>query len=298
MRGAHLQSFFTEGILGGPKMAAVVLDAPWTGRTFTPAKAIDITTVELALVARLSAQVGMVEVAHFPDAPQAYRLTHRIGAALVRYDGADYGPLRDTSAIVQERLLRFEVALLVRDLGWSDGGEPGGTSPGGYALLESVRAALTGFRVAGYSKTYPLHERFLERDKQGGVWIYSITFALKTMAVEPSVTENSPLFEMGVAQAEGGVPTVAVAPDPFTFDASGEVQLPNGNIRALEILNPSTGAPYSATVDYTANTVTGLISANPGGALAPATVVNIGYSYAETVIATPSQAGDPQNGAL
>jgi hypothetical protein len=131
-------------------MAAVILDAPWNGTTFAPAQPIDINTVEMALVARLAAQINTVEVAHFPDAPQAYRLTHRIGAALVRYEGADYGPLRDTATIVQERTLRFEVALLVRDLGWSYGGEPDGTSPGGYALLESVRGALTGFRVPGY----------------------------------------------------------------------------------------------------------------------------------------------------
>jgi hypothetical protein len=250
----------------------------------------------MALVARLSAQISSVEVAHFPDAPQAYRLTHRIGAALVRYDGADYGPLRDTWAIVQERVLRFEVAILVRDLGWSYGGEQGGTSPGGYALLESVRGALTGFRVLGYGKIYPVHERFLERDKQGGVWIYTITFALKTMAVEPSVTQDYPLFILGVAQEEAGITTVSVAPAPFSFNAAGEVQLPNGNIRALEILNPSTGALYSATVDYTANTVTGLISANSGGSLAPGAPVTIGYSFAETVLATPSEAGNPQNG--
>jgi hypothetical protein len=151
--------------------------------------------------------------------------------------------------------------------------------------------------VPGYGKIYPLHERFLERDKQGGVWIYAITFALKTMAVEPSVIENYPPFILGIAQEEGGITTVSAAPALFSFNAAGEVQLPNGNIRALEILNPSTGASYSPTVDYTVNTVTGLISVNSGGSLAPGTPVTIGYGFAETVIATPSEAGNPQNGA-
>jgi hypothetical protein len=147
--------------------------------------------------------MNSVEVAHFPDEPQAYRLTHRIGAALVRYQGADYGPLHDTAAIVQERILKFAVSLLVRDVGWSFGGEPDGTSPGGYALIESVRGALTGFRVPGFSKIYPLREKFLARDKQGGVWIYEITFAVKTLAVEPSSVNNYPVFVLGVAQEEG-----------------------------------------------------------------------------------------------
>ena len=127
-------------------MTAVVLDAPWAGSSYSPPAPIDISTIELALVARLASQIATVEVAHFPDAPQAYRLTHRIGALLVRYEGADYGALIDSAAIVQERTMRFAAAILVRDVGWSFGGEPGGTSPGGYALLESVRAALTGFQ--------------------------------------------------------------------------------------------------------------------------------------------------------
>jgi hypothetical protein len=279
-------------------MAAVMLDAPWTGNTFTPARGLDISTIELALVARLAAQIDTVEVVHFPDAPRAYRLTHRIGAALVRYEGADYGPLHDTAAIVQERTLRFEVAVLVRDLGWSYGGEADGTSPGGYALLECVRAALTGFRVPGFSKVYPLHERFLERDKQGGVWIFTISFALKTMAVEPSSTENYPLFVLGVAQEEGGLTTSTAAPASFVFGANGEIQLPNGNVIALELANPASGNVYSAGTDYTADTVTGIISATPEGLLGPGVFVNIGYSYAETVIAGPSLVGNPQAGTL
>ncbi|HTT76087.1 MAG TPA: Gp37 family protein [Candidatus Binataceae bacterium] len=277
-------------------MAAVMLDASWTGVQFAPAQPIDIATIELALVARLASQITSVEVAHFPDSPHAYRLTHRIGAALVRYEGADYGPLKDTAAIVQERTLKFAVSLLVRDLGWSFGGEPDGTSPGGYALLESIRAALTGFRIRGFSKAYPVSEKFLERDKQGGVWIYAITFGLKTMAVEPSVIENYPLFVLGVAQEKGGITTISVAPAPYAFDASGEITLPNGNITALEMLNPSTGFEYIAGTDYSANAVTGVISANPSGAIPPGATVSIAYSYGETVTAVPSQAGDPSAG--
>jgi hypothetical protein len=97
-------------------MAAIVLGGPWAGSSFAPPLLIDIGTIELALVARLASQITTVEVVHFPDVPQAYRLTHRIGSALVRYQGADYGPLHDTAAIVQERILKFAVSLLVECL--------------------------------------------------------------------------------------------------------------------------------------------------------------------------------------
>jgi Gp37 protein len=274
-------------------MAAITLDGPWSGSAFVPAQPTDITTIEMAIVTRLASQITSVEVAHFPDTPQAYRLTHRIGAALVRYEGADYGALKDTGSIVQERTLKFAVSVLVRDVGWSFGGEPGGTSPGGYALLESVRGALSGFRIAGFGKIYPVSERFLERDKQGGVWIYAITFAVKTLAVEPSSADNYPVFVLGVAQEQGGITTVSLAPAPYSFGENGEIALPNGNVTFVEVLSFPAGTPYNAGTDYTVNAVAGVISLISGGAIEPGAAVSIGYSYAETVIATPSEVGDP-----
>ncbi|HUN58010.1 MAG TPA: Gp37 family protein [Candidatus Binataceae bacterium] len=274
-------------------MAAIVLDGPWAGSSFAPPLPIDIGTIELAIVAQLTSQITTVEVAHFPDVPQAYRLTHRIGAALVRYQGADYGPLHDTAAIVQERSLKFAVSLLVRDVGWSYGGEPGGTSPGGYALIESVRRALTGFRLPGFSKIYPVREKFLERDKQGGVWIYEISFALKTLAVEPSSVDNYPLFVLGVAQEKGGITTVTVAAAPYSFDVNGEITLPNGNITAIQVLNPSTGTAYSADADYSVNAVSGVIYLDPTGAIQLGATVHISYSYGDIVVATPAENSNP-----
>jgi hypothetical protein len=143
--------------------------------------------------------------------------------------------------------------------------------------------------VPGFSKVYPLREKFLERDKQGGIWIYEITFAIKTLAVEPSVAENYPLFILGVAQEQGGLTTISIAPAPYSFDGNGEVALPNGNIIALEVLNPSTGAAYIDGTDYSVNTVSGVIALKPAGAITSGAAVSIEYSYAETVISTPGQ---------
>ncbi len=55
-------------------MAAIVLDQPWTGATFTPPTPTDITAVEASIVARLRAQITSVEVAN------AARTIRRIGA--------------------------------------------------------------------------------------------------------------------------------------------------------------------------------------------------------------------------
>src|SRR5947209_6701898 len=123
-----------------------VLDSSWTGQTFSPPTALDIGTIETAIVARLRAALPSLETAHFPDEPRSYRLTHRIGAALVTYRGAKYSTSSDTGNIIQERTLEFDVALLVRDLGWSAGGPAAGPSPGAYSLLEQVRVALTGYQ--------------------------------------------------------------------------------------------------------------------------------------------------------
>ena len=49
-------------------MAGPLLDSPWGGTTFSPPTALDIATVEAAIVAQLQAAVGnTVEVTHFPD---------------------------------------------------------------------------------------------------------------------------------------------------------------------------------------------------------------------------------------
>jgi hypothetical protein len=151
----------------------VMLDGAWNGVVFTPPTAIDIATIEDAIVNRLSSQINSIEIAHYPDRPETWRLTHRVGAALVMYKGAQYGELLDTAAIIQERKLEFEISVMMRDLGWAVGGDPSGPSPGAYAIIEAIRTALTGYRIAGCRPMYPVREKFVKRDKQGGVWTYA-----------------------------------------------------------------------------------------------------------------------------
>jgi len=274
-------------------MGAVVLDSPWLGQTFTPPTPLDIETIEKAVVNRLNAEISGIEIAHFPDQPEAYRMTHRIGAALVRYEGAEYGKLIDSAAIVQERRLKFEVTVMMRDLGWNFGGEASGGTPGAYATIESVRAALTGFRVPGCEKTYPVRERFLKRDKQGGTWIYAITFAMCTVAVEPSTPDSYPLLTLARAQEQGGVTAVETAPTLYTFDSGGQIQLLNADVSALVVTNSTNSAIYVNGRDYTLDAVNGIVVRIPTGAIAAGASVAIAYTYADIVTATANGGSAP-----
>lgn len=264
---------------------AVFVDSPWAGQSFSPPTPLNVATIEAAIIARLRSMVSAVEVVHFPDDPRTYRLTHRVGAALVVYRGSTYGEVRDTAAIVQERRLEFDITVLVRDLGWSVGGNPAGASPGAYAILESIRAALTGYQVAGARKLYPVREKFVDRDRQGGVFIYLLTVALTTLAVEPSAPDNFPRFIKGVAQERGGETTVTVGASPFTFDSQGQIQLPNANIVAVSVSSPG-GTVYAEGTDYALDAVNGIIARLAAGAIAARATVSVAWSYGDTAVAT------------
>lgn len=265
-----------------------MLDAAWDGAVFAPPTRIDIEAIESAILGQLRSQISGIEIAHYPDRPESWRMTHRVGAALVMYKGAEYGALLDTAAIIQERRLQFEIALMMRDLGWSVGGAPSGPSPGAYAMIESIRAALTGFRAPGCRKMHPVKEKFVERDKQGGVWIYALTFQLTTPAVEASTVEDFPLFIKGIAMEEGGETPVAAGAAGYTFDSNGEMRLPNGNVFAVSVTGPG-GVALRVGVDFTVDRVNGIIAATAGGAITAGEAVQIAYQFADEAIAISGQ---------
>jgi hypothetical protein len=271
----------------------VMLDSPWNGVVFTPPTAVDIATIGDAIVNQLRSQIRSIEIAHYPDNPETWRLTHRVGAALVMYKGAQYGDLLDTSAIIQERKLEFEIAVIMRDLGWAVGGDPSGTSPGAYAIIESIRTALTGYVVPGCCKMYPVREKFVKRDKQGGVWTYASTFALSTVAVEASQPDNSPLFIKGVALEEGGETSITVGATAYTFDSSQQVQLPHGNLFDVSVTTLG-GVALIQNTDFSIDRANGIVTAIEGGAISAGETVQIAYSYGEVAIAIAGQS-EPTN---
>jgi hypothetical protein len=271
----------------------VMLDSPWAGEIFSPPTPLDIATLESAIAAQLRTQVTAIEIAQFPDKPAAYRLTHRIGAALVAWRGATYGALIDTAAVVQARRLEFEITLLVRDLGWSFGADPSGPNPGAYALLEAIRAALTGLRLPGCRKMFPMREQFLGRDPQGGVWTWSALYALETMALDASTQDNFPIFIKGLALEEGGQTVRVATQAAYTFNSQGVIQLPVGNVANLVVTPGGGGNPYLAGTDYTLDAVNGIITLAAGGAIASDATVNVAYNYSETVTALAGGSSSP-----
>jgi len=263
----------------------VILDTPWPGRSFAPPTPLDIATIESAIVERLRAAINAIEIVHFPDRPEAYRMTHRIGAALVSYRGAAYGDLIDSAIVAQPRKLEFEVRLMARDLGWAYGGAASGAGPGAYSLLEAIRIALTGFQIPGCRKLYPLKERFVDRDAQGGVWIYAISFAVETLAVEAAPPEEFPLFITGVALDSAGETVATVGAFQQTFDTSGLLQLPYGNLSNVSVSDAGGRRSIEGT-DYAVDAANGRITLIAGGALAPGAAVTVACGYdASAVIA-------------
>jgi len=267
-------------------MAAV--PHPWTGETFTPPTPLGIAEIENAIVSRLAESIDDIEVVHFPDAPEAYRLTHRSGAALVSYRGAKYGETRDSGAIVQERTLKFGVNLLIRDLGWGLGANSSGSSRGAYQLLDAVRAALTGYRVPGARKMYAAEENFLGRDRQGGVWMYSIIFALGTISIEQHMDRPPALFIKGIARDTGGDSNVTLGAAPYTFNASDQIALGHRNVIALTLSSLS-GMTYSQGADFALDAPNGIVTRTASGAISAGATVNVAYSYADSAVATAGQ---------
>lgn len=295
---------------------AAVLDSPWVGQNFSPPAPLDIASIESAIVAQLqtflAAALGsqMIEVTHFPDRPEAYELRHRIGTAMVIYNGASYGPVLDIGHVAQERTLEFAVGLRIRDLGWAFGGQPSATSPGAYQILEAVRMALLGFQPnTGCTPMKAIREHFIDRDRQGGVWVYEIILATRTVVVENYTPPSYPLFIHGTAMEEadgiipgvagtkqrlGGVTAVIVQLSMLTFSGSpGTITLPQQNISGLAVMSQSLAATYVLGTDYSLDNVNGIISRISAGAIPANATVAVSYAYSDVVTALASGGSVP-----
>lgn len=139
----------------------------------SPVTPVGISELEAAVLARLQAKIANYAIEPYPDKPETYKLKHQRGAFLVSYRGADYEEPDDTGDIAQTRRMLVDVTIECRQLSGHDGA---------YTMLELARIALTGFRVAGFTKLALVRERFLARGE--GVWLFAITFATSTVAVE------------------------------------------------------------------------------------------------------------------
>jgi hypothetical protein len=278
---------------------ATVLPFPREGIQYSPPIPLDLTTVENAILARLATAFGgtfaggkvtgaSVAIEHYPEhATEKYRLTHRVGAVLVRWDLSDYGSVIDTEDVVQERTVGWFFAIVMRDLGWSYGGQPSGPSPGAYQVLEMVRATLTGFVVKGYRKMYPTNEEFEGRDGEGGAYYFNARYRHVTMALEQSTAPNHPLLVKAQAFEEGAQTTIQVPVAPFAFSGNppGAIQLPQINISNVVVFSNDLSTDYLTGTDYSVDPVAGVVARIATGAIGAGATVQIGFSYSDSVTA-------------
>lgn len=152
-----------------------------------------ISPIEDSIIDRLKVKTAnRLLVEPYPDNPEIYEPTHAVGALLVRYSEAEYGDTRDTSLVIQNRDMTFEVTLAM----WSLRGKQGGV----YAYLEAVRIAMTGFKPPNCTlKLTPVNEGFVNRsvglkNKTKRLWQYQITFRTQTLNIEVVEEEQGPLL--------------------------------------------------------------------------------------------------------
>jgi hypothetical protein len=270
-------------------MSTPQLDTPWAGQTFAPALPLDIKSIERALLlhvqqmAALGGPLQQVAIDHFPDKPESYRLTHRVGALLLIYAGSEPTPTpgpMSVDEVRQERELLWDFAVVMRDLGWAYGGQPSGTSPGAYDVLDGLRLAVTGYQHPGCTKMVWRGDHFVRRDSEGGVWYYQARFAHRSVVINVTPDIAYPTWAGPPSLDTGGLTRIDVPDTLYTFDADGEIQLPD----LLQITNVrvsnDVGAVYVLGTDYAVDE--GLITAIPGGDLAAGAEVFVSFSHQGT----------------
>lgn len=143
-----------------------------------------IAEIETALAARIADKLPALAAEEFPERPDDYRFSHNLGVALVRYSGTTFHEVRDIGVIFQESQVEFEIVLIMKRL-------RGGS--GLYNYLDAVRLALTGYRIPGTAKFWPV--KTADPIQEQGIWQCSTTFATIIPAVEVPDDEVLPLLK-------------------------------------------------------------------------------------------------------
>lgn len=137
---------------------------------------MDLKPIEQDIVTRLKAIVAPnneVEIQAFPDNPNEYNLIHPGGALLVRFNGIAYQTPdpNNQKFLTQDGLFQWIIVEMQRNLSLK------GANQGVYELIESVRAALTGYTISTLSDAsvmYPTGVQFVSEDQ--GKWVYQSSF--------------------------------------------------------------------------------------------------------------------------
>jgi hypothetical protein len=265
----------------------------WSGTTYNPDPTpTDVLAAEKAIVQQLQAAFEnvVIEVLSFPADPEEFEPKHPNGSVLVRFDGSTYGELEATDVVIQWRKMEWDIRILVRELGWNFGGV-GDQGVGAYAVIETVRQALTGFIVTGFKPAYPARDRFI--GYREGYWGYSATYVFETTAMQNWTDPTVPELQKATFMETGGQSNIAVPTAPMTFNGSGQITLGQQNVSAVVVSNTSSGAVYVLGTDYTLDAVNGIITRLTGGTIPAGATVNVSFVYADVVTALSTGANQP-----
>jgi hypothetical protein len=110
-----------------------------------------------------------ITIEPYPDRPSEYSLIDPDAAALVVIPSSSYTPAING---VQTRTTRIIITLLVRNLG---------THAGAYDLLDSILAALQGWRPDGWMMLEAVSDQFVA--ETDGVWQYDMVFETSRLQI-------------------------------------------------------------------------------------------------------------------
>jgi hypothetical protein len=298
----------------------------WAGRTYSQPAGQDVGTIQGEIAAQLSgyfASAGLaIPVYVFPDFDQdTWWSSTAIAFVLISYHGTRFGKPMATDAMVQERVIAFDVHVEARQTAWALSG-PGSV----YALVDAIEAALTGFRAGGCRNAYFVQEQFAEQDSEGRVWLYDMRLEVPTLKLktEPAYAlanlVKAQMYAAALASARQRM-VVGAGPQYGSWDAAPYVD-PLSNVDAVDLAN---GRPvvsglytfaggmltlpgpapvvvgavaasnglvlYQEFVDWTSDGTTGVVTALAGGAIGASDQVHIAWAPADSVTAV-STGGD------
>ncbi len=267
----------------------------WAGRTYTPALGEDVGTIQAAIAAQLASYFSgaglAIPVYVFPDFDlDTWWASAAIAFVLVSYQGTRFGKPMTTDAMVQERLLTFEVHVEARQTAWALNG-----AGSVYALVDAIEAALTGFRPPACRNAYFSEERFSEQDPEGRVWLYDMRLEVPTLKLKTAPAYalanlvKGQMYAAALAVANGQ----PVQTGSYTF-AGGTLTLPGGLPVVVGAVSSGNGLVlYQEFVDWTCDGATGLVTAVAGGGIGAADTVMIAWAPADTVTAVYPGGGAP-----
>jgi len=271
----------------------------WAGRKISPPVSEDIGTIQSAIAAQLTeffSDAGIAIPVHvFPDFDlDTWWGSNAIAFVLISYHGSRFGAPMSTDAMVQERVVSFDVHVEARQTAWAL------TGPGSvYALIDAVEAALGGFRAPGCRNAYFVEERFGERDPTGHVWLYDMRLEVPTLKLkqEPQLALANLVKAQAYVAASASARGRAMQSGTFTF-ASGTLTLPGPTPIVVGAITSADGRRiFQEFADWTADGTTGVVTAVATGAIAQNATVQIAFAAADTVTAVSTGGSSPTNPA-